>query len=83
MEVSRSFQVRVREANAFPVNSDLVMVNVYGNEVRVQVRKPQVAAVVTPPRTGPSEMITLSLAALTTAGYWLTQRRKKFAVPSA
>jgi len=83
VEVSRSFQVRVREANAFPVNSDLVMVNVYGNEVRVQVRKPQVAAVVTPPRTGPSEMITLSLAALTTAGYWLTQRRKKFAVPSA
>ena len=79
VEVSRSFQVRVREANLFPANSELVMVNVYGNEVRIPVRKPRVIGVVTPPRTGPSEIVMVALASLTTAGYWLYERRKRFA----
>lgn len=75
VEVSRNFRVRVREANAFPLGSDLVMVNIYGNEIRVNVRKPQVLGATTPPRTGASEWLPVILAAAVTAGYTLYRRK--------
>ncbi|MBI4050777.1 MAG: DUF11 domain-containing protein [Candidatus Doudnabacteria bacterium] len=76
IEISRTFQVRVRAANFFPASSDLVMVNIYGNEIRVPVRKPQVQGVVTPPRTGPAEWLAVLMAAVVTAGYWIYRRRE-------
>mgnify|MGYP001578363186 CR=1 FL=1 len=75
-EVSRSFQVRVRAVSLFPATSDLVMVNTYGNEIRVTVRRPQVAGI-TPARTGPAEWLAASLAGLVTAGYWVYRRKLK------
>ena len=82
VEVSRTFQVRVMPANLFPASSDLAMTNIYGNEVRVTVRRPTVAGAVTvvsqlsPPRTGPGDWLMLSLASITTTGYWLYRRKK-------
>lgn len=76
VEIARTFQVRVRNQSLFPAGSDLLMVNIYGNEVRVQVRRPTVGGVTTPPRTGPGEWISVSLAGLATAGYWLYRRKK-------
>lgn len=78
VEISRTFQVRVKDASLFPASSDLVMDNVYGNEIRVLVRKPQVQGVVTPPRTGASEWLVLGLAFLATAGYWVYRKRFRF-----
>ena len=80
VEIARTFQVRVRHQSLFPASSDLFMTNIYGNEVRVQVRKPTVTGTTTPPRTGPGEWFAISLAAMATAGYWLYRRRKQ-AVP--
>lgn len=79
VEVSRSFTVRVRPSSEFPAGSDLVMSNVYGNEVRVVVRVPQIAAAVTrarAPRTGPGEWLMTLLASFTTFGYFLYRKQK-------
>lgn len=75
VEISRTFQVRVRDASLFPAGSDLVMTNIYGNEVRVSVRRPQVLGL--PPRTGAAEWLSGSLASLVTFGYFLYRRRLK------
>ena len=76
-EIARTFRVTVRDASTFPATADNFMVNFYGNEVRVQVRRPQVApAVIIPPRTGASEWLAVILAALSTTGYWIYRRRK-------
>lgn len=80
VEISRTFEVKIKDASLFPQTSDLVMVNVYGNETRVQVRRPQVGAAfqaAVPPRTGAGEWLAVSLALLVTTGYWL---KRKFAV---
>ncbi len=77
VEIGRTFQVRIRSANLFPADSDLVMTNVYGNEIRVPVRKPQVAGAVTPPRTGPTEWLAVLLATIATTGYWVYRRKLK------
>lgn len=76
VEIARTFQVRVRHQSLFPASSDLFMTNIYGNEVRVQVRRPTLTGVTTPPRTGPGEWISVGLAGLATAGYWLYRRKK-------
>ena len=77
-ELARSFQVQIREAKYFPANSDLVMVNVYGNELMIPVRKGAVAGLitVTPPRTGAGEWLAGILAIVATAGYWVYRRKK-------
>ncbi|MDZ4243645.1 MAG: hypothetical protein U1C57_00915, partial [Candidatus Doudnabacteria bacterium] len=76
-EITRTFRVTVRAANTFPATADSFMVNFYGNEVRVQVRRPQVAPLVlVTPRTGAGEWFVVALAGLTTAGYWIYRRRK-------
>ncbi len=77
-EVSRTFQVRVRAGTLFPVSSDLVMTNVYGNEVRVPVIRGSIAGVTTPPRTGASENLGFLLASMSTIGYWIVRKRKIF-----
>lgn len=79
VEISRNFQIRVRPASQFPATSDLVMTNVFGNETKVAVRKPTVAGVITPPRTGASEWVTFALATIFTAGVWVYRRRKSIA----
>lgn len=79
-EVNRSFRVRVREENLFPTGSDRIMVNVYGNEVRVNVAGRILGATTpvrpTTPRTGPTEWFVFALASASTAGYWLYRRKK-------
>lgn len=86
VEINRTFKVRIRQAALFPSVSDLVMTNIYGNEVRVQVSKSAVSGVITPPpqtptpppappRTGASETLVFLLAGLSTFGYWLYCRR--------
>lgn len=77
VEIAKTFQVKVRDASLWPLASDLVMVNIYGNEVRVPVRRPQVLG--GPPRTGAAEWLAASMASLTTFGFWLYRRRMKLA----
>jgi uncharacterized repeat protein (TIGR01451 family) len=76
VEVSRTFQVKVMAANLIPSNSDLVMDNVYGNEVRILVNRPQVRGATVPPRTGPNEWFPVVLASLATAGYAVRRKLK-------
>ncbi|MBI4049992.1 MAG: DUF11 domain-containing protein [Candidatus Doudnabacteria bacterium] len=79
VEVSRSFTVRVRNPSEFPAGHDSVMTNIYGNEVRILVRVPAVAAAAIqaqPPRTGPGEWLMTLLAGLTTMSYWLYRKQK-------
>lgn len=76
VEVSRSFQIRVKQASEFPSISDLVMTNIYGNQVRIPVRKPEVFGAITPPRTGAGEWTAGILAALATTAYVYFERKK-------
>lgn len=76
VEISRGFQVRVRNASLFPADSDLVMTNIYGNEVRVPVRKPQILGAMTPPRTGAGEWMAVTLASLVTLGFWVYKKTR-------
>lgn len=78
VEVAKTFQVQIRPAADFPPISDLVMVNTYGNEVRIPVRRPQVLGIISPPRTGAGEWLTVSLASFVTLSYWLFKKRNKF-----
>lgn len=76
VEISRTFQVKVKEASLFPLGSDLVMTNIYGNEIRIPVRKPQIAGTITPPRTGAGEWLAVAMAGFVTAGIWIARRKK-------
>ncbi len=75
VELSRSFQVRVRQASLFPASSDLLMVNIYGNEVRVPVRRPQVLG--QPPRTGAGSWLIVALAGFATFSIWVYRRTRR------
>lgn len=72
-QVARTFQVRVKQAGEIPSTSDLLMVNFFGNEVRVSVRLVLGAAL--PPRTGAGEWLAGALAVLSTAGYWIYKKK--------
>ncbi len=53
------------------------MVNIYGNEIRIPVRRPSLSGVTTPPRTGAGEWLAGTLAGLVTFGYWVYRERHK------
>ena len=82
--VTRTFEATVLPAGQVLQAADRTITLVYGSAVNISVapeaRGSAVAgATIVPPRTGASENVVLLLATLTTAGYWLLQRRKQLA----
>jgi uncharacterized repeat protein (TIGR01451 family) len=65
--VEKTFTVRIK--NPIPEGTDHVMVNVFGNEVRVKVETPFIA-----PPTGAASTLSFALALLTVGGYFIIRR---------
>lgn len=77
VEVSRSFEVRIRPVAEWPAGTDQVMINIYGNEIRVPVRRTATPVTpVIPPRTGAGEWLAGILAVLVTGSYWAVRKSK-------
>ncbi len=72
--VSKSFKVRVKYN--LPANLSFVMVNTYGNTVRVTIVGPQVTGPIVAPKTGVDGMTAASFGGIITAAAALAIKRK-------
>lgn len=70
VSIDETFQVRVRSIGG----SDLVMSNIYGNQIDIQLRPPTVKGTYIAPKSGPAENFALFGALLVTAALYI--RRK-------
>lgn len=74
-EISRKFQVRIKDPAEFPAEADGFLSASFGNETRVAVGQGQVSGIfIKPPRTGAGEWLAGIFAGLATLSYWIYRK---------
>ncbi len=74
--VQEKFKVRVNYY--LPTNTQVFLVNTFGNTVSIRVNVPQVLGAITAPKTGASADVGFAFAGLFTAAFAVAKRKLKF-----